>query len=211
MTTKHSPKVSDLAQKQDNSIIINTVTEPHYTNLQIEKDETALVRDFELTNYDEDFALEISSAHALSIDLIAIMESYFKTNVKLSQNKIDEICTATFEAFSNSLLWSNLELPYALREDMNHFNTLIKERASSLLHGSRKIKIIVKSMEQEILITVASQGSDFDIEAMLKANRPAFKGFEIIKSLTSRITHDDGGRVLMMHFAREDNYDRSKR
>ena len=211
MSTKQPSKVADLAQKQENSIVINAVKEPHYTNLHANEQDLALVRDFEVTNYDEDFALEISSAHALSFDLNTALDIYLNSTVRLSEDKIDEICTATFEAFSNALLWSNLEMPYALRDDIDNFNSLIRERACSLLHGSRKIKVIIKSLGREIMVTVASQGLGFDIESMLNANRPAFKGFEIIKSLASRITHDDEGRILILHFALEDKYNGSKK
>ena len=125
-----------------------------------------------------------------------------------------QICMALEEALANAFYHGNLELDSQLKEDgSDTFMTLARERCEQAPWQDRTLFASELATPYGLWITIADEGSGFDVEAALErmANPvdllASGRGLLLMKSFSDELIFNDSGNEVTLVFYTNKNQD----
>ncbi|MBI3445946.1 MAG: ATP-binding protein [Magnetospirillum sp.] len=114
------------------------------------------------------------------------------------------------EAISNAVIHGNLGIPSHLRtttEGFAQFQRLLHKRMADPVVAGRRLEINIAPRSKDlIMVAVSDQGAGFDLAKKLEHTAAATakngRGLNLIRRATQTVHGEDGGRTLVMTFAR---------
>ena len=114
------------------------------------------------------------------------------------------------EAISNAVIHGNLGIPSHLRtttEGFAQFQRLLHKRMADPVVAARRLEINVLPQGPEfVTVSVSDQGAGFDLAKKLEHTAAATakngRGLSLIRKAAQSVHGEDGGRTLVMTFAR---------
>jgi hypothetical protein len=148
-----------------------------------------------------DFVIIISSLSAYYLDMFQVLDHYFYKNTDIPPVITEQIITATYEAFSNALIWSNLEIvpPQNGEKDFDFLNT-IEKSLSHQRFARRPLKLQFWFFPKSVDVSITSYGLPFNLEQALQSNTKEYKGLAIMHTLSTRLWSEEEGRRIWMRF-----------
>jgi hypothetical protein len=131
------------------------------------------------------------------LDFVGVLETYLQ-KVGYDPYLIEQIVTASQEAYSNALLWSSLDLTMDEGTRFHHFCDHLEERLKNPLYGNRFLGVYITKNTEFIEIAFFVQGRP--IVWPKEQERPHFKGISIIRSHTHHFHIDENGKAIRLFF-----------
>ena len=123
----------------------------------------------------------------------------------LSDTHTNQICMALEEALANAFYHGNLELDSALKEDSpNRFSELANLRSRLDPWKDRRIKIIELATPIGLWVTIADEGTGFDVhKALNRTQNPAAclasgRGLVMMKAFTDELVFNPRGNEVTL-------------
>ena len=157
---------------------------------------------------EEDTTLELTSEQLASNQgTLPILRKLFKAG-RLGISLKLRLELALQEALTNSLDHGNLELDSKWREDfdkegIDKYSLMRKQRLSDPKYAQRKITIRTMFAKNTLKISIADQGSGFDLNQKAAAPSPIDplcfgRGMTIIKGIVDQVSYSNSGREITL-------------
>lgn len=156
-------------------------------------------------------ALSLTTGSAYTLSTLELVSAAVRATMAIPSDEMaDLIDICLGEALSNAVMHGNLEVPAHLRIDakgFQMFRQVMHERLQDPVLACRRIEIsMVPRGDDHLVLTVSDQGRGFDLAAQL--NHPvdsaakSGRGLGLISRICASLFAEDGGRTLVMTFAR---------
>ncbi|WP_172822746.1 ATP-binding protein [Paramagnetospirillum marisnigri] len=154
-------------------------------------------------------SLKTSSVYALST--LELVSQAIRTNPLLAAGEAaDFVDICLGEAISNAVMHGNLDVPAHLRinsKGFQLFRQVMQERLADPVLACRRIEInVVPRGNGYISVLVSDQGRGFDLAEQLSrtvdCDAKRGRGLGLINRICSSLLTEDGGRTLVMTFAK---------
>ncbi|EME70242.1 hypothetical protein H261_09292 [Paramagnetospirillum caucaseum] len=155
--------------------------------------------------------LSLQTTTAYRLETLELVAQAIRANFTgISQDTADLMEISLAEALSNAVIHGNLGIPSHLRtttEGFIQFQKLMHARMADPTLAGRRVEINVQARGPDFIgIAVSDQGNGFDLSAKLahtaKATAKNGRGLCLIRKATHSLHGEDGGRTLVMTFAR---------
>lgn len=147
-----------------------------------------------------DFFCALTTKNAFKSNLVEIFLNYLKST-KTKHELYEKISIATQEAFSNALLWNNLQIP---KEKLAPYRTnlpeLIDEKLSSSKTADLPLILSLQIKDRIVEVNVESSGKDFDWGLQKDQRTDEHRGMSLIKKTCDKVVSSNNGRKLSMFF-----------
>lgn len=115
-----------------------------------------------------------------------------------------DIETALHEAVTNAVLHGNLEIPQSMPEtqqQLTNFARLVEERLAQSVLAARRLVITADPKPDGLGILVRDQGEGYGSHPSFGASRGGL-GLQTIYGIARSVSVSEGGRCIVMEFAR---------
>jgi len=155
--------------------------------------------------------LSLQTATVYRLETLELVAQAIRANfTTLSQETADLMEISLAEALSNAVIHGNLGIPTHLRtttEGFVQFQQIMHARMSDPALAGRRIEINVQARGSDfICVAVSDQGGGFNLGEKLSHTAHATakngRGLYLIRKATHSLHGEDGGRTLVMTFAR---------
>lgn len=110
----------------------------------------------------------------------------------------DQILTASQEAYANAFLWSSLDLDSMKDPRPIVFFQHIEERLKDQTYADRYMGIYLAKYPNIIEVAIHIEGRP--ISWPQKISEDKFRGINLIRSLTDKVTFDPNGKAIRLYF-----------
>ena len=157
------------------------------------------------------FAISLMTRQAYGLNTLDIISEAIRRNLNLASGEaadLVDICLG--EALGNAVIHGNLAIPSHLRttaKGFEHFRNILRERLADPALACRRVEICVAACGADYLtVSVSDQGQGFDLAGQVarsvQSGAKCGRGLGLIRRLCSSMLGEDGGRTLVMTFAR---------
>lgn len=156
-------------------------------------------------------ALSLQTATVYRLETLELVTAAIRAAFPgLSPDTADLLEISLAEALSNAVIHGNLGIPNHLRataDGFAQFQRQMQTRMGDPALASRRIEINVQSREAGVIsLAVSDQGGGFDLDTKLAhiaaSTAKNGRGLGLIRKVTQALHTEDGGRTLVMSFAR---------
>lgn len=148
-----------------------------------------------------DLVISLTNQTAYDIDFTKILEHYFFERTNISISKFEKIITATYEAYSNALIWDNLEMSNLSKERKSlEFFQQVENRLIEKNIKNCSIQLTCCVFQKYVEISVTSTGKGFDLESCLKTANLDYQGLSIMKTFSDKLWTENKGKTIKMKF-----------
>lgn len=157
------------------------------------------------------FSLSLLTGQAYRLNTTELLSEGIRRNMGLAAGKaadLIEICMG--EAIGNAVIHGNLGIPNHLRttsKGFERFRHVLHERLADPVLSRRRVEINVMPRGGDFLtISVSDQGHGFDLAGQLsrgvQSDAKSGRGLAMMRKVCASLLGEDGGRTLVMTFAR---------
>ena len=157
------------------------------------------------------FALSLLTRQAYGLSTLDMLSEAIRRNLALPAGEaadLIDICIG--EALGNAVIHGNLGIPNHLRataEGFETFRAILRDRLADPTLACRRVEICVQARGKDHLnVSVSDQGSGFDLAGQLarsvQSTAKCGRGLGLIRKLCASVLGEDGGRTMVMTFAR---------
>ena len=157
------------------------------------------------------YALSLLTGPAYGLNTTELVGAAIRRGMDIPDGKVaDLIDICMGEAISNAIIHGNLGIPSHLRtttEGFAQFQRLLHKRMADPVVAARRLEINVLPQGPEfVTVSVSDQGAGFDLAKKLEHTAAATakngRGLSLIRKAAQSVHGEDGGRTLVMTFAR---------
>ena len=156
-------------------------------------------------------ALSLLTRQAYGLNTLDLVSEAIRRNLGVPPSEaadLIDICIG--EALGNAVIHGNLGIPSHLRttaEGFEEFRAELRERLADPILACRRVEICVQPRGKDHLsVSVSDQGCGFDLAGQLargvQSTAKCGRGLGLIRKLCASVLGEDGGRTLVMTFAR---------
>ncbi len=153
--------------------------------------------------------LSLTTATAYGIEVARAFCDAVSARADMDEKLRQVMELALHEALVNAMVHGNLEIHSVSKDSLDdfiHFCQLVETRLADVGFGSRRIDLHASWTDADITIVVQDCGPGYDADAVLARpvdlNKKSGRGLFLIKDICRSIAIEDGGRRLLMSFAR---------
>ena len=159
--------------------------------------DTPMFKDIQNKGYPVEIILCLKNKDFYKIDFAGILQDHLK-NTYCPLSLMDNIVTASHEAYSNAFLWSSLDLNPTKEIRPYDFCDQIEEQLKNPIYGDRLLGVYLARMEKIIEVVFFIQG--VPIKWPHSAQESNFRGTSIITQQTDKVEIDEDGKAIRLYF-----------
>lgn len=151
------------------------------------------------------FRFNCTSHFALENDMGEILKTFFHEESYIPMF-YDPILTALFEAWSNALLWSNLEISAQEIDPNDPFGmgSVLEKKINQPNLMNKRLQLSIYLSPLKVTCFIQHEGIPFFWDDKKASERPLSRGIGIIKAFSDKVsTHDQGKTLELIFYNRE--------
>ncbi|HLD95757.1 MAG TPA: hypothetical protein VI959_03870 [Alphaproteobacteria bacterium] len=147
------------------------------------------------------FRLNCTSKFALKNDVSELLKVYFHEEGHLPLF-YDPLLTSIYEAWSNSLIWSNLEVPSQkeILKDPLVMGEILQKSLENEVFSSRRLQLSLYLTPLKVVCLIQHEGLPFYWNEEDACKRPLTRGIGIIKAFSDKVSSHNQGKALELVF-----------
>lgn len=180
--------------------------EPLLTTL--EKIESLKVGKQEMVNiarfYESNVSFTIPSKTKFLNSLIPTLQLHYKYICELYHQDVHTIASCLFEALRNAIVYGNLEIDPALKEQsLERLNEAISTRESNPVFAERQVTVRAEICQHRLVFEIEDMGKGFDVTSLPDFQHPTGeipggRGLFIVYNNMDEVTWNDTGNCIRM-------------
>ena len=157
------------------------------------------------------FFLSLQTRQAYGLNTLDLLSEAIRRNLALAPgHAADMLDICLGEAIGNAVIHGNLGIPAHLRttsKGFERFRHVLRDRLADPVLSHRRVEVNVIARGPEfVTISVSDQGHGFDLAGQLtrsvQSDAKSGRGLGLIRKICASVLGEDGGRTLVMTFAR---------
>ena len=157
------------------------------------------------------FALSLMTQQAYGLNTLDLISEAIRRNLALPAGEASDLIDICIgEALGNAVIHGNLGIPNHLRttaDGFEEFRAILRDRLADPTLACRRVEICVQARGTDYLsVSISDQGRGFNLAGQLassvQSTAKCGRGLGLIRKLCASVLGEDGGRTVVMTFAR---------